>query len=185
LRLALSLPDDQVRQSLELVRSRLVIQQQNFKQLQNSGVGDQTQLKTQIQEMLKSRISWTDDGINDPELLLQNLQDGSGSADNSANGAGNPWTTGIPIPGSNYGPGTGDQITNTPKAYDHSGNPYTTGTPTPGSGYGPGSSQATGTPSSQTGYKSDDSGTQIGQEYAPTQSSSKQPTSPGKKGGNN
>jgi hypothetical protein len=183
LQLALYMSDDQVRQSLELVRSRLVIQQQNFQQLQNNGVGDQAKIRTQIQEIIQTRILWTDDGISDPELLLQNLQDGTGSVDNSANGAGNPWTTGTPTPGSSYGPGPGDSINNTPNAFDYSGTPYTSGTPTPGSGYGPGSQQVFETSSTQPGYNPEDAGEQPGNEHSPTQSSPQDPPSTGKNGG--
>lgn len=193
LQLALNMPEDQVKQSLELVRSRLIIQQQNLQQLQTAGLSDTLQLRTQIVEMLQTRIAWSEEGISEPDALKVKLQNGSDVLTTPANGAGNPYSAGTPTPGSGYGPGSGDAVTNTPRAYDHSGNPYTTGTPTPGSGYGPGSDQATGTPSAQTGYKPTESGAQTGQEYFPTQTKqeseptraeTKQPTSQGQKGGN-
>lgn len=187
IRFALNMPEDQVKQSLELIRSRLVIQQHSIVKLSNLGEEDQLEQRIQLQQMLQTRIGWLNDGLTDPQLLQLNLtlQDGSGSEDRPETGAGNPWATGTPTPGSSYGPGTGESITNTPRAYDHSGNPYTTGTPTPGSGYGPGPDQVTGTPSTQTGYKPTEGGAMTGQGYAPTQVHPAQPTSPGKKGGNN
>lgn len=187
IRFALNMPEDQVKQALELIRSRLIIQQQSMEQLHLTGDADQLHQRARLQEMLQTRIGWLADGLTDPELLeLQlTLQNGPFSDDQTQPGDGNPWATGTPTPGSSYGPGTGDNITNTPRAYDHSGNPYVTGTPTPGSGYGPGPDQMTGTPSGQIGYKPTEGGAQTGQDYAPTQVHPVQPTSPGNKGGNN
>jgi hypothetical protein len=132
IRLAAGLPDDQVRQALELVRTRLQTQLQAFIQEDPGYTPLLNESRLLIRQMLQERLGWTDEGLEDPAQLQerlrlmdqQRLQDPEhtpagqgqptrtaparmGSTANPATGGGNPWTTVTPTPGSGYGPGPG------------------------------------------------------------------------------
>ncbi|NMB67221.1 MAG: hypothetical protein GYA20_00480 [Chloroflexi bacterium] len=95
------------------------------------------QLRQQVRAMLQERLNLCAEGLQDPLLLRQRMQERLQNRINvdptlPAEGSLNPWTEGTPTPGSGYGPGPGDNQ-----------NPWTEGTPTPGSGYGPGPGDGT------------------------------------------
>lgn len=95
------------------------------------------QVRQQVRAMLQERLNLCAEGLQNPQLLRQQLQERERNRINvdptlPAEGSLNPWTEGTPTPGSGYGPGPGDNQ-----------NPWTTGTPTPGSGYGPGPGDGT------------------------------------------
>ena len=115
-RLAQNLPDEQALQALEQIRQRLRLQEEQLSHLP----ANQSVL-VQTRSMIQQRLQWVENGLQDPQLFRQRLQQ---HAPGSGQG-GNPWTDGTPTPGSGYGSGQG-------------GNPWTDGTPTPGSGYGSG-----------------------------------------------
>ncbi len=187
----LHLNDDQSMQGLALVRSRLVIQQQNILQVKNGSTTEALNTQLKLQQMIQERIQAVENGIVDPVMLREQLRSGGNGNYPSqtppvkpgpANGqtsspekGGNPWTTGTPTPGSGYGPGAGtdDCVDCTPSGNGMGGNPYTTGTPTPGSGYGSGSDN----PGQQSG-----NGNGYGQEIFPTLTETL--STSGKKGGN-
>ena len=109
------------------------------------------QVRQQVRAMLQERLNLCAEGLQDPLLLRQQLQQRQQNRNNldptlPADGSLNPWTDGTPTPGSGYGPGPGDNQ-----------NPWTDDTPTPGSGYGPGPGDnqnpwTTGTPTPGSGY---------------------------------
>jgi hypothetical protein len=187
---ALSLKDDQNRQALELVKSRLMIQQQQMTEKQKFATAPGLKISEQIRQMLVERIGQLETGITDPTQLSEQLRQlhqeitptkistdqpiPTSRPTHPVTGNGNPWATGTPTPGSGYGPGkgTGDCTTCTPAATGQGANPWTTGTPTPGSGYG--SSQKTPGPEMQENGNGPQSGTG-GPLTTPV---------PGKKGGN-
>jgi hypothetical protein len=170
IRLALNLSDDQVPQAFEQLQTRLQTQQQSFIQVQANGSSTAEAAMIQTREMIQERLQILETGKNNYLQLRDQLQQqdqlnnrnqqnlstpaGQGSQNAPGRGAGNPWTSGTPTPGSSYGPGsgTGDCVTCTPSGIGQGGNPYTTGTPTPGSGYGPGD-QITPMPGGQGGKK--------------------------------
>jgi hypothetical protein len=173
IRLAAGMPESQAVQALEQVRLRLQNQQQAFLQL-NPGANPQAEAaRTRLQQMIQQRLQWVEEGLADPAMLRQKLQqqqhngnDGQGNPaqlgltampGNPDMSSGNPWTTGTPTPGSGYGPGpgTGECTSFTPNAGGMGGNPWTTGTPTPGSSYGGGmggNPWTTGTPTPGSSY---------------------------------
>jgi len=161
IRLAAGFPYQQALQAVEQVRTRLQTQLQAFQQEDTQVPPLLDEARLQTRQMLQERLQWTEEGLADPAQLRerlrlmnqQHLQDPQHTPASTGepvrtgaagSGAGNPWTTGTPTPGSSYGPGpgTGDCPDCTPVG-THAGpgqvgNPWTTGTPTPGSGYGPG-----------------------------------------------
>lgn len=132
IRLAAGLPSAQATPALEKIRACLQSQEQLMLQLQTNQPEFADPVMLQTRQMLRERLQWLEEGLQDPLQLQQRLQQQNSQPPSPATGEGSPWTTGTPPPGSGYGPGPGD--TNN----DESGNPWTTGTPTPESGYGPG-----------------------------------------------
>jgi hypothetical protein len=150
--IAAGMPNDQIVPALERARNQARQQEQTMAQLQLvDPIAIQT--RARVRTMLQVQAQDAEGGIEDPIRLRERLQRRDGGittpSDNSAVGEGvtpapgNPWTTGVPTPGSSYGPG-GSQ------------NPWTDGTPTPGSGYGPG--PGTGECTDCTGEPNQDSG---------------------------
>jgi hypothetical protein len=180
---AMNLPDEQAAKALQQIRSNLQVQQQAFLELQVNGSPMAEAAMLQTRQMLQERLQWVEVGLTDPAQLRDQLrkQDrlNSPTPVNQSTqlapgtGSGNPWTTGTPTPGSEYGPGqgTGDCETCTPSGSGQGSNPWTTGTPTPGSGYGPG--QGTGDCETCTPGSSNHTGPQ------PTQMQGGQPTQAG------
>jgi hypothetical protein len=193
---AVDQPAVQAVQALEQIRSRIQTQQQTFQQPYKNGSPDTNAVVLRLQQMLKERLKWVEDGLADPAILRDQLRlhlqpesqnqlssatpDGQGTVVQPGTGDGNPWATGTATPGSGYGPGpaTGNCANCTPTSDGQGGNPWTTGTPTPGSGYGPG---PTGTCTPGTGgsptQQQNTQPTQAGQQ--PTQQQKGQPTQAG------
>ncbi len=144
------LQDKDMQQAMTQMRDRLRQQDQSLQQTQlKSGPQGQAVLE-RARQALQTRRQLVDAGLQDPQAFRRQEQHGfqlqrqqsqptatsteTGETEDplleavteDVQGAGNPWTTGTPTPGSGYGSGSG-------------GNPWTTGTPTPGSGYGEGS----------------------------------------------
>lgn len=160
-RLAAGQPDKEAVRAFDQIRQQLRTQDQAFSHLgQQAGPQAEAYL-TRTRTMLRDRLQLCDEGVQDPQMVRQQLRDrnrdhlfqktGTAPAQSpSDTGSGNPWTTGTPTPGSGYGPGPGDG--------NGGNNPWTTGTPTPGSGYGPGGGDGgnnpwtTGTPTPGSGY---------------------------------
>ncbi len=165
LRQTARLQDQDMLRALTQIRDRLHQQDQTLQQAQTrAGPSGQAVLE-QTRQTLRDREQLANSGLADPQGFRQQerqqrqnqqqihlptattvAETGEAPAvvepNASAVGAGNPWTTGTPTPGSGYGEGSG-------------GNPWTTGTPTPGSGYGQGTGSnpwTTGTPTPGSGY---------------------------------
>jgi hypothetical protein len=151
IRFAAGLPDEQAIQALKQLQATLQTQLQSFLSLQTSSSPGVDECLDQIRQMLRDRLQLVDEGLQNPaELRLrlrqQENQNSSTPVNQATNiektpaGAGNPWTTGTPTPGSGYGPGKGTPVCEncTPANGGQNQNPWTDGTPTPGSGYGPG-----------------------------------------------
>lgn len=148
---ALNLPKDQAIQALEQIRTRLQTQQQAFLQVQENGSAQAVAALAQSRLMLQERLLWVEQGLADPDQFRDQLRqhdrqrtqdrlNSTATVEQSTQslpgtGAGNPWITGIPTPGSEYGPGDCENCT--PMGDGQGSNPWTSGTPTPGSGYGP------------------------------------------------
>lgn len=202
IRLAAGLSNSEVAPALEQVHTRLQAQQQTMLQIQPNGSQAVEAVIMRTQSMLQERLQWVDEGLSDPARLRMRLQEqqrkrdqqnlstpaGQAATGMPETGAGNPWTTGTPTPGSGYGPGagTGECLNCTPtgNANSQGSNPWTTGTPTPGSGYGPGPGpQPTGTCTPGASYGPSAQPTQAGpqptQNKQPTQGA--QPTTNGQK----
>lgn len=177
---ALDLPNDQAIQALEQIQIRLQTQQQAFLQVQVNGSPQAAAVLVQSRQMLQEHLLWVEQGLADPDQFRDQLrqhdqlriQDQLNSTATAAQGtlalpgigAGNPWTTGTPTPGSEYGPGDCENCT--PLGDGLGSNPWTIGTPTPGSSYGPGPGlSATCT-----------SGSSYGSGPQPTQPQNNQPT---------
>lgn len=127
IRLAAGLPPTEAAPALEKVRACLQSQEQIMLQLQTNQPEFADPVMLQTRQMLRERLQWLQEGLQDPLQLQQQMQQQNNQPSSPGTGDGNPWTTGTPTPESGYGPGPGDD-----------GNPWTDGTPTPGSGYGPG-----------------------------------------------
>lgn len=164
LKLAAGLPADEIPGALQRIQAEL---QNQLRTAQGWQSGDPAgeQVMAKVQTMLQEQLRLCDEGLQEPQLLRERLQQRQGETrpgdasqtptDSSASGAGqNPWTTGTPTPGSSYGPGPGENqnpwtdVTPTPGSSYGPGpgenqNPWTDLTPTPGSGYGPGPGDGT------------------------------------------
>jgi hypothetical protein len=159
IRLAAGLPDEQAQRALEQTRQQLRLQVQALSQLQLQNDPQADAVRERMRLMLQERLRWVDAGIQRQQNRFGIPAQAPGAtaqptataeptdtaapngilpAGATANGAGNPWTTGTPTPGSGYGPGPGDGSCETCTPNAGANNPWTTGTPTPGSSYGPG-----------------------------------------------
>lgn len=153
---ALNLPENQVVQALEQIRTHLQNQERALDHILPENCSPQAEASlVQVRQMLVERSQWVEEGLVDPAKMQiwirqrdqqnrqypqsSNTPSGQNTQEAPGTGNGNPWTTGTPTPGSGYGPGNGDNCTTcTPAENGQGNNPWTTGTPTPGSGYGPG-----------------------------------------------
>ena len=131
LRLAAGLPPEEAPGALLRVQTAFQNQLRAAEAWQIAGPAGE-QVREQVRAMLQERLNLCEEGLQDPLLLRQRMQERLQNriiVDPTlpAEGSLNPWTEGTPTPGSGYGPGPGDNQ-----------NPWTDGTPTPGSGYGPG-----------------------------------------------
>jgi len=149
LRLAAAKPDQDVAPALDQIRERL---QENNQVLQQAGEPAQPEAVSALEQtrtMLRDRLQWCEDGLQDPAVLRSHLrerereQEHDGSSDVStptmkATGAGedHPRQTGTPAPGSDDRHGPGDE--------DGTRNYQTTATPNMGGSGGPGDDNSTG-----------------------------------------
>lgn len=138
--LALNLLPENVLPAFEKIQIHLQTQEEAFTQIQNNGTETAIMALAQTRNMVQERLQILENGQYNmlQTQQQQQLQEQIGNPDQQSTsqsdqgtqtapgtGGGNPWTTGIPTPGSSYGSG-------------ESNNPWMTGTPTPNSGYGPG-----------------------------------------------
>jgi hypothetical protein len=122
IRFAANLPDEQVARALEQIRTELQTQQEILAQARLHANMNAESVLLSSQQMLQQRINWVDDGLQDPILLRDRLQQRDQQHDQPylltpvtptlqtpvpEQGVNNPWTDEIPTPGSGYGPGTG------------------------------------------------------------------------------
>ncbi len=149
LRLAAAKPDQDVAPALDQIRERL---QKNNQVLQQAGEPAQPEAVSALEQtrsMLRDRLQWCEDGLQDPAVLRNHLrerereQEHDGSSDLStptmkATGTGedHPRQTGTPAPGSDDRHGPGDE--------DGTRNYQTTATPNMGGSGGPGDDNSTG-----------------------------------------
>jgi hypothetical protein len=136
LRLAAGLPPEEAPGALLRVQTAFQNQLRAAEAWQIAGPAGE-QVREQVRAMLQERLNLCAEGLQDPLLLRQRMQERLQNRINvdptlPADGSLNPWTEGTPTPGSGYGPGPGDNQ-----------NPWTDGAPTPGSGYGPGPGDGT------------------------------------------
>ena len=169
IQLAAGQPDRQAVQAFEQIRQQLQAHEQVFLKLGKPADPQAEALLDRTRTLLQNRLNLCDVGLQDPDMLRQQLRDRDQKQDGSikpsapalmpaSTGQGNPWTTGTPTPGSGYGFGPGDGAGTT--GGNGGNNPWTTGTPTAGSGYGPGPGDGsggnnpwtTGTPTPGSGY---------------------------------
>ncbi|HEY9078276.1 MAG TPA: DUF5667 domain-containing protein [Anaerolineaceae bacterium] len=152
-RLAQKMPDDSSAIAVMIqVRQQIMEQDRIMAQTPNNQAEGTIK---RVREMLQNQLQVIELGLEDPtqfrqqarmKIQIQTMTISPQQPTNSSQqpprqtiGAGNPWTTGTPTPGSGYGPGTNDCAGCTPTKVGNGGNnPWTTGTPTPGSSYGPG-----------------------------------------------
>ncbi len=125
LRIAAGMPNDQAMPALERLRNQVRLQEQTMAQLQlQDPVADQT--RARVQTMLQTQERLVQEGIDNPDQLREQLRlrqrdqlksgapaeeatdtQDSTLAETPVPGLQNPWTDGIPTPGSSYGPGPG------------------------------------------------------------------------------
>lgn len=144
-------------QLIEQACDRLRQQDRLMEHLQSRSNPEAAPTLAHLRQMIRERLAWAEEGMNDPARLQERLhkRDGSGQG---VSPASSPSPAGGQQKGSPVAPGGGQ-----------GGNPWTEGTPTPGSGYGPGPGpDATCTP---------------GSSYGPNPNSPSQPGGPGGNGG--
>ena len=148
--LAVNQPDKQAVWALTQVRQRLQEQNQEMLQTGANGSAQAEETRSQVYAMLQEQLRLVEAGIQDPQMLRQQLRQSSGSQPGAA-----PWMTNTPGTHRQNGNGPetnpsltpvqGKQAARTstsspasPAGQGEGQNPWTDTTPTPGSGYGPG-----------------------------------------------
>lgn len=126
---------------LQQIRDRVLQTLELHLHLTEMGVSDPLKLKEELQLREQDRLNQQGD---DSQYQQNQYQNFNGRGSEPSPFGSNPWTTGTPTQGSEYGPGEPQNpwidVTPTPGSGYGSGesqNPWIDVTPTPGSGYGP------------------------------------------------
>lgn len=98
IRLAAGLPSAQATPALEKIRACLQSQEQLMLQLQTNQPEFADPVMLQTRQMLRERLQWLEEGLQDPLQLQQRLQQQNSQPPSPATGEGSPWTTGTPPP---------------------------------------------------------------------------------------
>jgi len=119
LQLAAGLPDQTGIPALKRIQQQLQAQEQVFTQLGTPADSQANAALQRTRVMVQEHLQLCTDGIADPAYLREQLRERSRVKYHvtpsspafpleTQNSVENPWTTGTPTPGSDYGPGPGD-----------------------------------------------------------------------------